>query len=249
MKILAETHTHTNACAHAYNTITEMVSECKRQGTQLIAITDHAPYMPDSPHLWHFANLKAVPRKIDGIYVLRGVEANIIDMNGALDMPEAVLKQMDVVIASVHPVALSPGTLEDHTRAYMEVMRNPYVDILGHCGWPDYAFDIDRVLGAAKEYDKIVEINSHTFSVRKKNIENCKRIARRCMELGVKIVISSDAHSIYELGNFEDALAAVDEIGIDESLVMNTSAEKFLQYLCRRKGLDRNKFESTRPGV
>ena len=69
------------------------------------------------------------------------------------------------------------------------------------------------------------------------------------MELGVKIVISSDAHSIYELGNFEDALAAVDEIGIDESLVMNTSAEKFLQYLCRRKGLDRNKFESTRPGV
>lgn len=247
MKILAETHTHTHACSHAYNSIYEMVCEAKRRGMELIAITDHAPAIPDAPHEWHFVNFKALPRKMEGIYVLGGAEANIIDMNGGLDLEENTLKNLDLVIASIHSPCLAPGTVEEHTNTYLEVLRNPYVDIVGHCGSPSYSFDLDTVLEEAKKQDKIIEINSHTFTVRRASAENCLKIAKRCAELKVKVVLSTDAHSMYEIGHTEAAQRVAKEAGISEDLIMNTTAEKFLSYLCARKGIDRADFEQEIP--
>lgn len=247
MRLLAETHTHTNACSHAYNSILEMVNAAKERGLELIAITDHAPAIPDAPHEWHFLNMKALPRKIDGIYVLHGAEANIIDMDGSIDLSEDTLSRLDLVIASIHRPCLEPGTVEEHTNTYLKALQNPHVDILGHCGTPAYSFDIDRVLAEVKRQDKIVEINNHTFSTRKASFENCRKIAKRCQEMGVKIVISTDAHSIYEIAQTEVAEYIVREAGIDEELVMNTSAEKFLSYLCKRKGIERTRFENEVP--
>lgn len=247
MKILAETHTHTNACSHAYHSVQEMVDEAARRGMELIAITDHAPAIPDAPHEWHFVNLKALPHKIGDIYVLGGTEANIIDMEGGLDLAETTLKKLDLVITSIHSPCLAPGTVEQHTNTYLKVLQNPYVDIIGHCGSPDYSFDIDAVLEEAKRQDKIIELNSHTFAVRKASAANCFKIAKRCAELGVKVVLSTDAHSMYEIGHTEAAQKLAKEAGIKEELIMNTTAEKFLSYLCQRKGLDRAAFEHKIP--
>lgn len=247
MKILAETHTHTNACSHAYHTVQEMVDEAVRKGMELIAITDHAPAIPDAPHEWHFVNLKALPRKMGNIYVLGGTEANIIDMNGGLDLADGILKNLDVVITSIHSPCLEPGTVEDHTNTYLKVLQNPYTDIIGHCGSPNYSFDIDTVLEEAKKQDKIIELNSHTFTVRKASAENCLKIAKRCAEMGVKVVLSTDAHSRYEIGHTEAAEKLAKEAGIKEEQIMNTTAEKFLNDLCNRKGLDRAIFEQEIP--
>ena len=247
MKLLAETHTHTNACSHAYNSILEMINRAKELGLELVAITDHGPTIPDAPHEWHFLNMKALPRKVGDIYVLHGAEANIIDMEGNIDLCEDTLKRLDLVIASIHRPCLEPGTEEEHTNTYLKVLQNPYVDILGHCGTPAYSFDIDRVLGEVKKQNKIVEINNHTFSTRKASFENCKKIAKRCMELGVKVVISTDAHSIFEMAKTEVAEYIVKEAGIGEELIMNTTAEKFINYLCERKGFDKARFENEIP--
>ena len=247
MKILAETHTHTNACSHAYNSLYEMVRGAKERGMELIAITDHAPAIPDAPHEWHFLNMKALPRKMEGIYVLGGAEANIINMEGGLDLPQEILKKLDLVIASIHSPCLAPGTVEEHTNTYIKALQNPYVDIIGHCGSPSYSFDIDAVLLEAKKQDKIIELNSHTFAVRKASAENCLKIAKRCAELSVRVVLSTDAHSMYEIGHTEAAQKMAAEAGISESLIMNTTAEKLLAYLCERKKLDRNIFEQEIP--
>lgn len=247
MKILAETHTHTNACSHAYNSLYEMVRGAKERGMELIAITDHAPAMPDGPHEWHFMNLKVVPRKIDGIYVLRGAEANIMDMDGSVDLKPELLSRLDLVIASIHVPCLAPATPEEHTNTYLKVLQNPYIDVLGHCGSPDYSFDIERVLAEAKKQDKMIEINNNSLVIRRANEPNCRKIAKRCAEMGVKIVISTDAHSVSALGRTEGALRIAEEAGIPEELVMNTTAEKLLSYLCRRKGLRREMFENEYP--
>lgn len=247
MKLLAETHTHTNACSHAYNSISEMIQRAKQLGLELIAITDHAPSIPDAPHEWHFLNLKALPRKIDGIYVLHGAEANIIDSEGNIDLSEITLARLDLVIASIHDAALSEEIAKDYTNAYINVLKNPYVDIIGHCGTPAFPFDIEKVLKEAKNQDKIIEINNHSFATRRGSLENCFKIAKRCSELGVKMVISSDAHSIYEVARTEVAQELVKRAGINEDLIMNTSAEKLISYLCRRKGFDKSRFENEDP--
>ncbi len=243
MKILAETHCHTLASTHAYNTATEMIAAAGRLGLELISLTDHGPKLPDAPHHWHFGNLRAIPHKVDGLYVLRGAEANILDYTGAIDLREDILRDLDIVIASIHHPVFAPGTLTDHTAAYLSVVRNPYVDIIGHCGTPEFAFDVDAVLEEAKKYDKIIEINHHTFDVRQASIPNCEHIARRCREIGVKVAASTDAHSIYELGNVQHSLRVFEQVGMPEELVVNTTAEKLLRHLCARRGYDRSRFE------
>lgn len=234
MELLVETHTHTLNSQHANATLMEMAQAAKKAGKKVLCITDHGPAMTDSPHYWHFST-NQYPDEIDGVKVLKGAEVNIIDYKGRVDLPEKLLLRRAPVIASVHPPVLPPCD-DKHviTKMYQNVLEKPYIDILGHCGWTNYEFNIDDVLLCAKYYDKVIEINNNTFRVRPKSVENCKKIAKRCGELGVKIIISTDAHSPFEIGEDKTALCVVIEAGVDESLVLNTSEEKFLDYLKKR---------------
>lgn len=231
MKFVVDTHCHSIASGHAYSTIQELAKAAADKGMELIVITDHGIAMADAPHLWHFGNLKALPEEIYGVKVLKGVEANIIDLKGTLDMPEEYLRRLDWVIASFHDVCVQPGTVEQHTRAWIEAVKNPYVNVLGHSGNPIFSYDIDAVLQVVKEYDKIVEINNHSFYVRTGSETNCKIIAQKCKEMGIKIVVSSDAHISFDIGKFDKVYDLLEEINFPEELIINTSAEKLLNYL------------------
>lgn len=235
MKILVDTHTHTNASDHAYSTLEENIRHAKEIGLEAIAMTNHAPGMPDAPHIWHFQNVANIPREINGVKVLYGVEADIMDTDGTLDIDAGVLSMLDVVIASMHRDTFTPQTRKAHTQAYVNALHNPYVDIIGHSGSPDYEFNVDTVLSLAKKEGKMIEINNNSHLIRRGNIENCVSIAKRCMELGVYIVVSSDAHISCNVGNFAAAIAMLEEIGFPEELIANTNLEKFLSILRQRK--------------
>lgn len=236
MEILVDTHTHTNVSAHAYSTLEENVRHAKEIGLEAIALTNHAPGMPDSPHIWHFVNMsRNVPREINGVKILYGVEADILDSDGTLDVEADVLSMLDIVIASMHRDTFAPANRKAHTQAYINALQNPYVDIIGHSGSPDYEYNADTVLALAKKEGKMIEINNNSHLIRRGSIENCKKIAKKCMELGVYVVVSSDAHFSGNVGNFSEALSMLDEIGFPEELVANTTLEKFLTILRRRK--------------
>ena len=79
MTYAVDTHTHTLASTHAYSTLHDYLAEAKRKGIRLFANTDHGPAMADAPHEWHFINLRVWPRVVDGVGLLRGVEANITE--------------------------------------------------------------------------------------------------------------------------------------------------------------------------
>ena len=110
MKIRADLHTHTVASGHAYSTVEEIARAARKKGLKIVAITDHGPKMPDGPHNYYFYNLRALPEKMHGVRILKGVEANIISKNGQLDIDTALLASYEVVIASVHVIA-SPENL------------------------------------------------------------------------------------------------------------------------------------------
>ncbi len=246
-KIETEVHTHTLVSHHAYSTVGELVTHAKSLGISLLALTDHGPATRDGADAWHFMNLKVLPRKIGDFYLLKGAETNIVDYNGNVDLPDELLKRLDWVIASIHSSCLDPGTEKDHTNTYIKALENPYIDAIGHSGYPAYAYDIDTVLETAKRLDKAIELNNHTFYMRKKSVEICFKIARRCAEMGVNVVLSTDAHSIYDLGDTELCWNMAMEAGIREEQIVNLNAERFLSYLCRRKGFDRSRFENTKP--
>ena len=163
MKLIADTHTHTIASNHAYSTVLENIEEAKERGLLYLAMTEHGPNMPDAPHIWHCLNQWEVPSVYRGVHILHGVEANILDADGSLDIDSRILRSLEWVIASMHGPCFAPQSREQHTKAWLKIAQNPDVDVIGHCGRGNFEFDYLPVLKAFKEYGKIVEVNNATL--------------------------------------------------------------------------------------
>ncbi len=232
MKIVADMHTHTNVSAHAYSSLEEMVQGAKRAGLRAIAITNHGPSMQDGAHQWHFGNLGVVPREIDGVLVIRGIECNILPPDGGIDpMENWCYGALDYVIASFHEPVFKPVNARVHTAVLENILRNPRVHCLGHLGNPRFEFDYEYILSRCNEFGKIVEINNNSVNARKGSGENCVEIARLCKKYSVPIVLSTDSHISFRVGKFENALRVLEAADFPEELVLNADEERLFQYL------------------
>ncbi len=234
MTIAFDSHTHTLMSGHAFSTIEEYAKSCRQNGLEGFATTDHGPSMKGAPRLIYFANLVSLPREIHGVHVLRGVEANIVDYAGILDLPDDVLKRLDVCIASFHDICLAPKTSFEHTAAWLAVIANPNVDIVGHSGRGPYPYNLDSVMKACLEHDKAVEINNHTLANCQPGY-NCRLIALACKKYGVKIVVNSDAHISTDVGQVDLALELLRSIEFPLELMINRSYTEYCQWLMKRK--------------
>ncbi|MBQ5795344.1 MAG: phosphatase [Kiritimatiellae bacterium] len=230
-KPVADLHTHTLASPHAYSTLTENATAAAALGMMAIACTDHGPKVADGMHPWHFGNMRILPDHIAGIRHLRGVEANICDFDGTLDLSDARLNALEIVIASMHQCTMPFGTKEEISAAWIAVAKNPLVDIIGHCGTPEYAFDYEAVIPVFGQYGKVVEINEGTFRVRRQSLAVCKHVAELCMKHGVRVAVNSDAHYHEHVGRTDEAVALLGEIGFPKELIINSSKERFEAFL------------------
>lgn len=238
MKILADTHTHSVASGHAYSTIDENVRWAAEKGLRLLALTDHAPAMENTACHAYFANLRVIPQNLRGVQLLRGVELNILDYDGNVDMDERVLSQLDIAIASLHIPCIAPGSRKENTRAYCRAMENPYVDVLGHPGDPRYDVDYEEVFRVAGETGTLLEINNASLvpgGFRDGSRGNIEHILRMCMEEGRPVLLGSDAHFYTGIGDVSYAEALLERIGFPEGLVLNTRPEEIQKHLKRWK--------------
>lgn len=231
MYVEVETHCHTVASGHAYNTIEELAKYAKEKGLKAICIADHGPKMPGSAHIFYFYNMVVIPKKINDIIIFKGCEANIIDYDGNLDIDNNLAKRLDFVIASMHDVCVQSGTKSDHTSAIIGALKNPYVHCIGHPGNPIFEIDKTEVVKMAKEYKKAIEINNSSFYVREKSKENCFEILKLCKEEGVYIALGSDAHHGEDLGNTVYTLKMLKEINFPDELIINKTLDSFVSYL------------------
>lgn len=237
MSIIAETHSHTVACSHAYSTVTENARAAAQKGLRFLCVTEHGPKMPDGPYDWFFKNLpEAVPDLLEGVVILKGAEADIMDFDGRLDIAAKDLEKLDWVLASYHTVCLEPGTKEENTRGWLAVAENPLVDVIGHCGDARYDFDFDTVCGAFAEHGKIVEINAHSFQCRPGSRQRCREIALCCKKYRVPVVCSSDAHFWAQIGESQEAVEMLREIGYPEDLILNGDFDRFLAVAREKAG-------------
>lgn len=235
MKIIADTHTHTFVSGDAHSTLLENILASKERGLTFLCITEHVNIFPYAPTPQYFKHMVSIPREHLGVQLIRGVEANIIDFAGTVDMPAEILAWLDIVIASFHDLIIDPGTVAEHTHAWLQVAENPDIDIIGHCGDPRYAFDIDQVVAKFAVHGKVVEINNHSFTARAGSREVCSAIAQACMRYTVPVVVSSDAHFVNNIGNFSDAIAMLTDIDFPHELVLNADVERFQRYIDSKK--------------
>ena len=230
---IIDTHTHTIASGHASGTVLEMAKAAAQNGIKILGITDHAKTMPDSSGDAYFETLKNIDREAYGVELLLGVELNIIDYNGKIDLPINILKEMDIVIASLHTNCLAPGTLEENTNTLIKCCENPLIHIIGHPDDGNYEIDLRRVVKAAKETGTLLELNNNSMFFRKNARENDKKMLLICKEENCPIIIGSDAHSIGKVGANSDALELVEEVGFPKELIVNYYPDKLKEYLSK----------------
>ncbi len=175
-------------------------------------------------------------RKRKNLELLLGCEANIINYEGKVDLAEWVLKEMDVVIASMHIPCVKPGSMEENTNAYIKAMQNPFINIIGHPDDGRYPADYERIVKAAKETHTLLEINNNSLrpsGPRKDTRANDAVILRLCMDHDVMVVFGSDAHVKEDIGNFGMIEDVVKEVHFPERLIANTDIERLTGYLNR----------------
>lgn len=238
MKLVVDSHTHTLASAHAYSTVTELAAAAAARNLEILAVTDHAPALSDSAPALHFMNYHVLPKEMNGVRMLYGVELNILDFEGHVDLEEDILRRQDLCIASFHTMCTQAGSEAENTAAYLAAMDNPYVNIIGHPEDGYIPVDFRALVQKAKETHVLLEINNSSLRAayyRKNTRENMIQMLSLCKEAGVSVVLGTDAHYATAVGDFAEVAALLAELDFPEALVANTSAEKYLSLLARRR--------------
>jgi len=193
---------HTKA-TDGKNSIAEMAHKAKEMGYAYIAITDHskavrvAGGLDEKGLAKHLQEIEKVGRQISGMRILKGVEVDIL-ADGSLDLKDDILKECDVVLASVHSrFNMEEGEM---TRRIIKAIQNPHVSILAHptgrliLEREAYKVNLKEVFQAAIDRGVVLEINAYPDRLDLRDVD-----ARMAREMGAKLVISTDAHSTVQL--------------------------------------------------
>jgi DNA polymerase (family X) len=210
-------HAHTIWSADGRSTMEEMALAAKARGYSYLAITDHSHYLRDGKLEAQAKELAALNGRLKPFRLLHGVEVNI-RANGALDVPDEVLAGLDWVVASIH-AAFSTNP----TERVIAAIENPHVDCIGHLtgrkinrrGPMD--IDLERVFAAAVEHGTALEINSQPDRLDLRDAD-----ARLAGERGVRLVISTDAHSTTALGYAPLGIGQARRAWLTKEQVVNT---------------------------
>jgi DNA polymerase (family X) len=237
--IRGDVHMHTNA-TDGHNPIREMAEAAVACGYQYIAITDHSKNLAmtngldEKRALEHIQCIREVDRQMEGrVRVFTGIEVDIL-ADGALDLDDEVLAQMEVVIASVH--TRFEQSREEMTARVLRAIENPFVRILGHptgrllLRREPFAMDMGTVLRRASDLGVAVEHNAAP-----ERLDLNDRDLRLAKELGCKIAINSDSHDARNLGKMDYGLRQLRRAWLGPEDVLNTlGAEEFLAALRAR---------------
>jgi len=215
-----------------------MVEAARDEGHEYIAITEHsqslamANGLDERRALAHAESIRALDAEGVGVRLLAGIECDILP-DGSLDLADDCLASLDLVVASVHSAFNQER--QQMTDRLLRAIDNPYVDVLGHptgraiLRREPYAFDIGAVIDAARARHVALEINCQAHRLDLNDVH-----ARLARDRGVRLVISSDAHSRRALGTLRWGVLVARRGWVGPSDVLNTRSFGDFRALLRR---------------
>lgn len=225
--IKGDLHTHTN-WSDATPSLEEMVDQAIAKGYSYLAITDHSRSLKIANGLELHRLLKQ-GKKIDQLNtenkdftILKGIECDILS-DGCLDFEDDVLRDLDVVVASVH--SNFNQEKEVMTQRFIAAIENEHVDIIGHISGRllgrrrGYQLDIDQIMERAAQYDTILEINSTPD-----RLDLSEENARKAKAMGIKVAINTDAHDLKSLNQIEYGVSVARRAWLSPDDVINTGS-------------------------
>ena len=234
-----DVHTHSIASGHGSEcTIADMAKAARKKGLSLLGISDHGPATMCAGTASYFKNLQLAPHKRCGISMLYGIELNILDEKGHVDLEDSILKDMDYAIISMHPRNFAPKSMTANTNAFIAAMEHPSVRIIGHCDDVKYPVDYRALAQAAHEHHVMMELNNASImpgGYRGNTIENNVKMLSWCAYYEVPVLLSSDSHGPSHVGDVAAAEVLLQTyqsyLDFPEWLIMSYDVARFLDYL------------------
>ncbi len=233
MRIQADLHVHTVASGHAFSTVEEIAREAAARRLRAVGISDHGPAMPGGPHLYYFRALRFLPPTLHGVRLLKGVEANLMDRRGGLDLPTDLLGRLDYAMVGFHEgCGFQPAAPEKNTRALISAMQQPRVKVLTHPGNPGFPVDVHALVEAARDLGVALEINNTSVGQsRHGSLETCAALAAAVARVGGLICLASDAHVACRVGEVREAWQVAEAAGVAPEQVVNRTYTGLLRFL------------------
>lgn len=235
--IKGDLHTHTNL-TDGKNTLEEMAEAAQKLGYKYIANTDHSKRVTVAGGLDEkqvFENIKRTDKlneNFKDFTILKGIEVDILE-DGSLDLSDKVLKELDIVVGAIHyKFNLSR---EEQTERILRAMDNPYLNIIAHPTGrlinerEPYDIDLEKIMQKAKENNCILEINSQPSRLDLNDLNS-----RKAKEMGVKLVISTDAHSTTQYNFMRFGIGQARRGWIEKNNVINTRNINQLKKIIKR---------------
>ena len=235
--IRGDLHAHTRA-SDGHSSLQEMAAAAASKGYEYLAITEHSQQvrvangLDKKRLLQHIKAMDKLNDKLDDIRLLKSIEVDIMD-DGSLDLPDSVLKQLDLRVCSIHyKFNLSR---RKQTERVLRAMDNPHFNIFAHPSGrlinerEAYDIDLERIMQGARERGCFLEVNAHPD--RLDLTDDACLLAR---EIGVKVAISTDAHSVNDLDFMRFGIGQACRGWLAADDVINTRGLKQLQTLLKR---------------
>lgn len=233
--ILFDLHTHSISSGHGSNdTITDMAKKASAIGLQALGISEHGPGTPGSVSESYFRNLSLACRERFNVRLLYGVELNILNKNGDVDLSSELLSNLDYALISFHLPTCKPMSIEDNTLAYIHAMSHKNVHFIGHMDDGRYPVDYEYVLETAKQREIYPEINNTSLApdaYRSNGHENSLKMLTICKKLELPVLLSSDSHGKSHIGDVQYILPLLKETDFPEHLILNYQSDFLHQLL------------------
>lgn len=233
MDNLIDLHTHSVLSTHAFSSLTENINSAKNKGLKYYGISEHQ--FDDKgvgAHAFAFHNLRIVPKYFGEMRFLRGCEFNILP-DGSIDTSKLKKNHLDYGIASIHSYKYIDQDIEKTTNAYLKALDNKFINIIGHIDDGRYPVNFEPVIKKAKELHKLIEINNTSLKPttnRLNSRENLKEVIKLCIKYDEPVIINSDAHICYDVGQFELANQLLEEMGYPKNRILNFNEDLIKEY-------------------
>ena len=226
-------HTHTLFSACGLHTHIEILTRAKALGMTAVAVTDHGIAQSSRVPSPFYDRLN---HPLDGIRLLKGIECNLVDDQGTIDLPQGRLKYLDVVLLGIHPNTPKGLGKDAYTRMLIgAVDKNPAVDILTHLNDESYPVDFEAVILKAKERGIAIELNNSKTLLQRSPDDLTRRLVATAMDIGSRMVVTSDMHALEELGLDDNVKPFLAEVGFPEERLVSLNAETTFAFLEERR--------------
>jgi len=240
--IRGDLHVHTKSSDGSHD-IQELIASAQAKGYEYLAITDHSKGLAVARGLSieqvldQHKKIKALNKKLKGFNVLSGTEMDIRS-DGSLDYPDEVLKQFDIVVASIHSGFRQSG--EQITKRILSAMKNPYVSVIAHPSGriigerEAYEVDMEAVLKAAKETGTAIEINAYPLRLDLPDI-----YVKKAKQMDITLSINTDTHVTFQFDFMAYGIGVARRGWAEKKDILNTRSYsmllKWLKKKCPRK--------------